>query len=198
MLHNFQRVFIWQRNSIRIVCPGKMISHKPVMRRLIFLLARTRCWITNQDPGFETLQIMWHHSSHDDVIECKHLSRYWTFLREIHRSSVNSPRKGQWRGALMFSLICGWTNGWANHQDAADLIHHRANYDVTVVMADSWNSALLTTYIFFHRNPSLLIIQIYMLIPYNAKSSTATPVSTKLSMFSLRLISFRFCSRKPN
>ena len=22
------------------------------------------------------------------------------------------PYKGQWRGALMFSLICAWTNGW--------------------------------------------------------------------------------------
>ena len=25
---------------------------------------------------------------------------------------VNSPHKGQWRGALMFSLICLWTWGW--------------------------------------------------------------------------------------
>ena len=28
----------------------------------------------------------------------------------IHRSPVNSPHKGQWRGALMFSLICVWRN----------------------------------------------------------------------------------------
>ena len=27
-------------------------------------------------------------------------------LRGIHRSPVNSPHKGQWRGALIFSLIC--------------------------------------------------------------------------------------------
>ena len=35
-------------------------------------------------------------------------SRYWPFVRGIHRSPVNSPHKGQsrWRGALMFSLIC--------------------------------------------------------------------------------------------
>ena len=26
-------------------------------------------------------------------------------------SPVNSPHKGQWHGALMFSLICDWTNG---------------------------------------------------------------------------------------
>ena len=29
---------------------------------------------------------------------------------------VNSHHKGQWRGALMFSLICIWTNGWANYR----------------------------------------------------------------------------------
>ena len=32
--------------------------------------------------------------------------RYWPFVRWIHRSPVNSPHKGQWRGALIFSLIC--------------------------------------------------------------------------------------------
>ena len=32
--------------------------------------------------------------------------RYWSFVRGIHRSPVNSPHKGQWRGTLMFSLIC--------------------------------------------------------------------------------------------
>ena len=43
---------------------------------------------------------------HDDVIKWKHLPRYWPFVRGIHRSQVNSPHNGQWRGALMFSLIC--------------------------------------------------------------------------------------------
>ena len=43
---------------------------------------------------------------HDDVIKWKHFPRYWSFVRGIHRSPVYSPHKGQWRGALMFSLIC--------------------------------------------------------------------------------------------
>ena len=43
---------------------------------------------------------------HDDVIKWKHFPRYWPFLRGIHRSPVNSPHKDQWRGALMFSMIC--------------------------------------------------------------------------------------------
>ena len=38
--------------------------------------------------------------------------------------------EGQWRGALMFSLICAWTNSWANNGDAGDLSGHRAHYDV--------------------------------------------------------------------
>ena len=43
---------------------------------------------------------------HDDVIRWKHFPRYWPFVWGINRSPVNSPHKGQWRGALMFSLIC--------------------------------------------------------------------------------------------
>ena len=31
----------------------------------------------------------------DDVIKWKHFARYWPFVREIHRSPVNSPHKGQ-------------------------------------------------------------------------------------------------------
>ena len=31
-------------------------------------------------------------------------------------SPVNSPHKGQRRGALMFSLICAWINGWVNNR----------------------------------------------------------------------------------
>ena len=71
--------------------------------------------------------------SHDVVTKWKYFPRYWTFTQGIHRSPVNSPQKGQWRGALMFSLICAWTNNWANNEDAGDLIRHRAHYDVVVM-----------------------------------------------------------------
>ena len=70
---------------------------------------------------------------HDDVIKWKHFPRYWPFVRGIHRSPVNSPHKGQWRGALMFSLICVWINGWVNNRAAGDLRRYRAHYDVTVM-----------------------------------------------------------------
>ena len=55
-------------------------------------------------------------------------------VRGIHRSPVNSPHKGQWRGALMFSLICVWINAWVNNREAGDLRRYRAHYDVIVMM----------------------------------------------------------------
>ena len=58
-----------------------------------------------------------------------------TFLPLYVESQVNSPRKGQWRGALVFSLICAWLNSWVNTCKAGNLKCHCAHYDVTVM---SW------------------------------------------------------------
>ena len=76
--------------------------------------------------------------THVDVIKWKHFPRYWPSVRGIHRSPMNSPLKSQWRGALMFSLICAWTNGWTNHWDARDLRRHGAHYDATVMVMVLW------------------------------------------------------------
>ena len=46
------------------------------------------------------------------------------------RSPVDFPHKGQWRGALMFSLICARINGWLNNREADELKRHRAHHDV--------------------------------------------------------------------
>ena len=73
------------------------------------------------------------YSNHDDVIKWKHFPRYWPFVRGIHRLPVNSLHKGQWRGALMFSLICVWINDWVKNRGAGDLRRHRVHYDVTVL-----------------------------------------------------------------
>ena len=78
---------------------------------------------------------------HDDVSKWKHFPRYWPFVRGIHRSPVNSPHKGQWRGALMFTLICAWMDGWVNNRKAGDLRRHCAHCDVTVMpwLFSYWN-----------------------------------------------------------
>ena len=70
---------------------------------------------------------------HDDVIKWKHLPRYWPFVRGIHWSTMNSPKKCQWRWALVFSLICAWINGWLSNRESGDLRRHRAHCDVIVM-----------------------------------------------------------------
>ena len=59
----------------------------------------------------------------------KHFPRYWPFVRGINRSPVNSSYKGQWRGALMFDLICcTWIKGRLINGEAGDWRRHRAHY----------------------------------------------------------------------
>ena len=71
---------------------------------------------------------------HDDVIKWKHFPRHWPIERGIHWSPVNSPHKGQWRGAFMFSLIGAWIKCLVNNGEAGDLRRHRAHYDVIVMV----------------------------------------------------------------
>ena len=56
---------------------------------------------------------------HGDIIKWKHFPRNWPFVWGIHWSPVNSLHKGQWRGALMFSLICTWINDRVNNRNFA-------------------------------------------------------------------------------
>ena len=70
---------------------------------------------------------------HDDVIKWKHFPCYWPFVQDIHLSPVNSPHKGQWCGASMFSLICVWINGWVNNREAGYLRLYHTHYKVIVM-----------------------------------------------------------------
>ena len=81
-------------------------------------------WVRQQDITAASVDLDL--CCHYDVIKWKHLPRYWPFVRGIHRSPVNSQHKGQWRGALMFSLICTWVN----NGEAGDLRRYRTHYDV--------------------------------------------------------------------
>ena len=62
-----------------------------------------------------------------------HQTETFSVFLWIHWSPVNSHHKSQWHGALMFSLICTWTNVWVKNQDAGDLKHFHAHYDFTVM-----------------------------------------------------------------
>ena len=97
------------------------------------------CWRI-QTPG----RSLWRHCKaharigipnfHDDVIKWEHFPRYLPFVQGIHRSPVNSPHKGQWRGPLMLCLICAWIDGWVNNGEAGDLRRHGAHNDVIVML----------------------------------------------------------------
>ena len=71
-------------------------------------------WLSFQAFGLTTQSL---EHQHDDVIKWKCFPRYWPFVRGIQRSPGNSLHKGQWHGALMFSLICVWINAWENNRD---------------------------------------------------------------------------------
>ena len=105
----------WKRHSVKKM---KGCLQEPCVR-----------WMDNY-VGFYYSSITWAWSSHQ---KWRHFSRYWPFVRGIHRSPVNSPHKGQWRGALMFSLIWVWINGCVNNREAGDLRRHRANCEVIVI-----------------------------------------------------------------
>ena len=151
---NFQRALYHPRMSIcsltaHWVCPGcgnqsnrrpyhllrkQDVSHDDVIKWKHFLCYWPFVWRIdvlrnefreNTKRHFQFL--------HDDVIKWKPFPRYWPFVRGIHRSPVNSPHKGQWREALMLSLIVTWTNNRVNNRYAGDLRRHRAHYGVIVM-----------------------------------------------------------------
>ena len=111
--------YIWVK-SMHLIC---------ITSPLDFLYRRKRA----PDPQmcYRDMKV---HIIHDDVIKWKHFPRYWPFVRGIHRSLVNSPHKGQWRGALMFSFICAWINPWVNIGKAGDLRRNHAHFYVIVML----------------------------------------------------------------
>ena len=121
---------MWKKNEHRCAKTWKHIDIFPLVLNFGTFMTRLTysCLLFNTESPLAL-------KYHDDVIKWKHFARNLAFVRGIHRWPVDSSHKGQWRWALMFSLICEWTNGWANnHQDAGYLRRHRAHYDVTVMM----------------------------------------------------------------
>ena len=75
------------------------------------------------------------------------LSTWWrhqmeTFSALLAICAGNSPHKGQWRGALMFSGMCARINRWVNNREAGDLRRYRHHYDVIVMKKKSFENAV--------------------------------------------------------
>ena len=126
-IENFnRRVYLWPAQL------ENYAHHESVVLLFLFTNVHFTGKIILDQKVFSSKKSVHHH---DDVIKWKHFPRYWPFVRGIHRSQVNSPHKGQWRGALMFSLICAWIKVWVNNRKAGDLGPNRAHYDVSVMIS---------------------------------------------------------------
>ena len=105
ILHNI--TFFWSCGVRFILYRTRWINHVTLTSDCFQLLHNLDIlmllYFTVTCPG-----CFWLLLPHDDVIKWRHFPRYWPFVRGIHRWPVNSPHKGQWRGALMLSLIWAW------------------------------------------------------------------------------------------
>ena len=133
-------LFLCHVNSVIVACtnswPGWMITVKIKIKiKVQPAMAQTMAWHRSGDEPLSELMMaeVTDHLSHSASTSSRgipwwrhQVKIYWPFVRGIHRSPVNSPHKGQWREALIFSLICVWINGWVNNREAGDLIRYRA------------------------------------------------------------------------
>ena len=138
------RTMSWRLNSIRnifallTVCMAKKLR---LMERSVTESLKNYVF-EQQLVAFSCGYFFTNFTNHDDVIKWKHFPRYRPFVRGIHRSPVKSPHKGQWRGAVMFSLICVWINDWVNNREAGDFRRYRTHYDVIAMWSERWSQDL--------------------------------------------------------
>ena len=104
-------VLLWWHHSC--------LMHVPIFIQMASLATGTIELYGQNNPVADHNQT---EDGHDDIIKWSNFPRYWPFVRGTHRSPLNSPHKGQWRGAFMLSLICTWINGSVNNREAGDLI----------------------------------------------------------------------------
>ena len=124
---------IWWRHHV-IYLPSALNEEQLVLREVILLEGDTgevlpiRQGHLNSPPLFfvckywYTTSLIWYVNI---LIWWRHQMETFSALLAICAGNspvpVNSPHKGQWRGAWMFSLICVWINGWVNNREAGDL-----------------------------------------------------------------------------
>ena len=81
-------------------------------------------------------------SSNGDIFRVTgHLCGEFTGPRWIPRT------RGQWRGALKFSLICVWINGWVNNREAGDLRRHHGHYDAIIMQLAFYDMLFTKTHV---------------------------------------------------
>ena len=88
-----------------------------------------------------------------------------------------------------FLLICAWTNGWANNQDAGYLRRHRGHYDVTAMLNTKLVPACWCMQISGFINRYLKWLSMLLIDSYQYRNEL-NPYRTKLFFFKLVEICF--------
>ena len=148
----FTLLALWEGNPPVIGGFPSQRASEVRLGRVFLMLVWTSCWTNHWyldhvklslcdtagpiDDKSTLAQIMaWcdQTTTHHDVIKWKHFQHYWPFVKGIHQSPVDSRHKGQWRRALVFSLMWAWTSASTNTWDAGDLRSHCTHCDVNVM-----------------------------------------------------------------
>ena len=123
---NAENVSIWLRHHVSLISFQER-WHLAYTKTSVYYVNGTDVIIHPASNTFHKVWITW----------WRHQMETFSALLAIcagnHRSTVNSPHKGQWRGALMFYFIWASISGWVNNREAGDLRRHRAHCDVIVM-----------------------------------------------------------------
>ena len=106
----------------RWIPPHQCQWHGALMFSLI--CAWMNGWVNNRGAGDLRRQ----HAHQMETVSALHFTGYLCGEFTGHRWIP--PHQCQWHGALMFSLICAWMNGWVNNRWAGDFRRQHAHYDV--------------------------------------------------------------------
>ena len=116
--------------------------------------------LSKQSRGwwFETpSRSLWRHCNDDKIMTWEHFPCDWPFL--WGNLPVTGGLPSQRTGALMFSLIYAWTNGWTDSGIARDFDTPWRSWDVTLMMTNIFTGTYLDsdTASKLSRNYSLLV-----------------------------------------
>ena len=141
-------------SSLLAICGGNIF-----FSRAITIHVSSR-YLQKKSGPLSSTELQWHERDGRALGQCSqsfyfaHMTEMWQviskWLHQMERFSallalcagnspipVNSPHKGQWRGALMFSLICVWINDWVNNREAGVLRQVMRSFDISLLLAST-------------------------------------------------------------
>ena len=123
--------WLWFKECKRYFCKIENFPYGEIDERVLSNPHPWRIWVNSNDitpssPEHWRSLIGFNTFIYHEVLSCRHFPHYWTRVRGIRPSPVDSLAKGQWCGALIFcfavsvntcskKLLIVW---WLSHHDA--------------------------------------------------------------------------------